>query len=192
MLSSIPALLKQISATHVTPQRLVRPLLYMTLFAALTITAIYSTWGQDANAAAQSTTPAGSTIPPGGTIPPPAEPGEFDGQLNILHVAPVSSALIDTGVQICDEDGNNVTDYLYYQQQTGYFNLGTNKYDWIVAEAGSNCANVLLDLPPFRIAPGSRLLLIIFGDGANQPLDSMLIVERTGVLKHYLPHTFGE
>lgn len=171
-------------------QQLRRKSIFGLTFALLCAMALYGAWFADGVSAANAgTLPPGQTIPPGGTIPPATEPADDQGQVNIIHLAPFASDLIDTGIQICDADGNPVTNYIYYQQQTGYIDLDIGTYDWVVAEAGSNCTTLLpgLDLPSFFIADGTRLTLLIFGDNDNQPLDSMVLVDRVGEVYYHFP-----
>ena len=165
-----------------------RRILYTTLFMLLVFGAGLAAWTNSNAAAPTGSVPTGSTIPPAGTIPPPPPPGPNEGQVNILHVAPFDADLINTGIQICDADGNTVSDYLYYQQQTGYVTLPMGIYDWYIGPAGDDCQTMVLDIPVFNLGAGGQLLLIIFGDGDNQPLDVMLFVERAGQFVYYLPH----
>jgi hypothetical protein len=155
----------------------------------LSALALFGFWS--AGVSAEIAAPPGQTIPPGGTIPPAPDSGDAQGQVNVIHVAPVDSEVIDTGVQICDEeDSTPVTGYLYYQQQTGYIDLELGTHDWYVSSADGACANVLLDLNPFLIGDGARLTLLIFGDNANQDLDSMVIVEEVGDFIYHWPIIF--
>ena len=161
--------------------------IYVLTFLLLTALTAYGLWTVD-GVSAEGAAPLGQTIPPGGTIPPAPEAGAEQGQVNVIHVAPVDSEVIDTGVQICNAETNTpVTGYLYYQQQTGYLDLAPDTYDWYVSLAGDNCTNELLDLPPFNIGKGTRISLLIFGDNDNQPLDSLVIVEVLGSFDLYWP-----
>ena len=179
-----------------SPSRQIRrKSLYGLTFALLCAMALYGVWFADGVSAYDTgSLPPGQTIPPGGTVPPATEPMPDQGQVNIIHLAPFASDLIDTGIQVCDTAGNPVTSYIYYQQQTGYLYLAMGTYDWVVAEAGSNCSVLLpgLDIPPFFVADGTRLTLLIFGDDDNQPLDSMLLVERVGKTHYRFPLMYSE
>ncbi len=138
---------------------------------------------------AEGAGPLGETIPPGGTVPPAPDPVPNQGQVNIIHVAPFADEVIDTGVQICDMQGKPVTSYLYYQQQTQYLELYMGEYDWVVTMAGSNCADPLpgLVLPTIKVYDGTRLTLLLIGDNANSPFDSMVLVEQVGRPHYHLP-----
>ncbi len=176
------------SVAHTNSPRHLRTLLYVFAFVLLVSTALLTVWTNSNAAGSSANIPTGNTIPPGGTIPPPVDPASGEGQVNILHVAPIAGDLIDTGVQICDTGGSNVTDYLYYQQQTGYFSLPIGSYDWFIGAAGGNCQTLVHDIPAFNVGSGARLLLIIFGDQDNQPLDTMLFVEHAGQFIYNLPY----
>lgn len=171
------------------PKKLIqRRTVYGLAFLLLCAMALSGVWFSD-DVLAENAQPVGNTIPPGGTVPPAPEPLPNQGQVNIIHVAPFASELIDTGIQICDVYGLSVTNYLYYQQESGYLNLPFGTYDWYVAEAGSSCGAPLpgLDMPPFFVADGTRLAIVIFGDIVNQPLDSMVLIERFGEARYLLP-----
>lgn len=175
--------------SHISPPttRFRRRNIYVLAFIVLSALAVFGLWSAD-GVSAENAAPRGQTIPPGGTIPPAPESSPAQGQVNVIHVAPVNSEVIDTGVQVCDDEGNTpVTGYLYYQQQTGYLDLDPGLYDWYVSTADNTCVDVLLDLNPFSIGNGTRLTLLIFGDGTNQDLDSMVIVERVGAFDLYWP-----
>ena len=161
--------------------------IFVVAFVVLLALAVVGAW-TGADVFAEVSLPQGQTIPPGGTIPMPDEPDPGKGQVNVIHLAPTSANVIDTGVQLCDaQTGSPVTSYLYYQQQTGYMDLDIGTYEWYVATAGTNCADNLLALEEFLIGDGSRLTLLLFGDDTNQPLDNTVIVERLGMLNVYLP-----
>jgi hypothetical protein len=165
-----------------------RKAIYSVVLVILCAMALSGVWFAD-GVSAENAGPLGETIPPGGTVPPAPEPIPNQGQVNIIHVAPFASDVIDTGIQICDTKGNPVTSYIYYQQQTGYLELYMGKYDWVVTEAGSNCTVPLpgLELPTINVYDGTRLTLQIIGDNSNQPFDSMILVEQLGELHLHLP-----
>ena len=136
---------------------------------------------------AGASSPTAGTIPPGGTIPTAPPPIPSSGLVNFVHVAPFATDLIDTGIEICTDDGSIVRGYIYYQQNTGYMSLPMGKYDWMIAAADSDCQDVLLDLPRFSVLDGTRLSLVFFGDDDMQPLDSLIIVEQVGSMDLYFP-----
>lgn len=170
-----------------------RKAIYSVALVILFAMALSGAWFTD-EVSAENSRPLGETIPPGGTVPPAPEPIPNRGQVNILHLAPFASEVIDTGIQICDTDGNPVTSYLYYQQQTGYLTLPMQTYRWVVAEAGSNCTVPLvgLELPPIFVADGTLLTLLIIGDNSNMPFDSVLQVERLGEARYNFPLMYAE
>lgn len=128
----------------------------------------------------------GGTIPPGGTLPPPALPTAGTGFVRVIHLAPFDNNIADTAVDICTQAGAPVTGFtgLVYLEQSGYQPLPIGPYDWTVATPG--CGAVALDLPPFTLQSGAVLTLLIVG-GGNQPLTSVLLVDRAGQSFFYLP-----
>lgn len=168
-----------------------RRVFYTALFSLLVAGAGLAAWSSSDAAGLAASIPTGTTIPPGGTVPPPPPPSLNQGQVNILHVAPFDADLIDTGVQICDADGNTVSDYLYYQQETGYVSLPIGEYDWYIGIAGDDCQTMVLDIPEFNLGSGAQLLLIVFGDNDNQPLDTTLFVVRSGEFIYRLPYVIN-
>lgn len=128
----------------------------------------------------------GGTIPPGGTVPtPPIDPQQ--GQVRVFHLAPIGSTASST-VDICTEANQPVSGLtgLTYLSQSGYIPLTPGTYDWKVGDGG--CTTTVLDLPPFQVAAGTALTLLIVGDGVNQPLASILLVDDVGrFYPRYLP-----
>lgn len=134
----------------------------------------------------QQATPLGGTIPPGGTVPtPPIDPQQ--GQVRVFHLAPIGSTASST-VDICTEANQPISGLtgLTYLSQSGYIRLTPGAYDWKVGDVG--CTTTVLDLPSFQVAAGTALTLLIVGDGVNQPLTSILLVDDVGLLyQRYLP-----
>jgi len=161
---------------------------YALLF--LLLLALANLSGSWVNAAPLSQTVPGGTIPPGGTLPAPPTPTAGTGLVRVLHLAPFESDVENTAVDICtesDEPVDGLTD-LVYLEQSGYISLPPGEYDWTVATPG--CDTMLLDLPPFTLQPGTVLTLLIVG-GDNQPLSSVLLVDRGEVQYYvYLPLIF--
>lgn len=170
--------------THLNQKvRLPRKGAYFALFLLLVIAAFYAAGPTGAaSAAEQGSGPASGTIPPGGTIP-----GPLIGQVNVLHLAPFAADVADTGVQICDAGGNSVTDVLLYEEETGYQNLPVGSYTWSVALAETDCGTIVLEIPKFRLLDQERLLLIIYGDNSNQPLNYVFVIVQEGLETTYLP-----
>ena len=157
---------------------------YLLLFVFLLVLANQSAAWVEA-APRQQTVP-GGTIPPGGTLPPPAPPTAGTGFVRVIHLAPFDSTIANTMVDICTEAGAPVAGFtgLVYLEQSGYQPLPVGPYDWTVETPG--CGTVALDLPPFTLQSGAALTLLITG-GGNQPLTSVLLVDRTGQGFFYLP-----
>ena len=168
------------------PKRLrnfVRPGLYIALFVCLSLASLSAAWPTlSAQAAVFGSVPAAATIPPAGTIP-----GPLEGQVNVLHLAPFDADVANTGVEVCDTADNPVSDVLYYEDETGYETLPVGTYNWKVALAGSNCTNVPLEIPSFRLKDQQRLLIIIYGDITNQPLNLVFVIVDAGRETTYLP-----
>ena len=161
-----------------------RAICYLSLFVFLLVLA-----GQSApwvNAAPLHQTVPGGTIPPGGTLPPPAPPAVGTGFVRVIHLAPFNNNIANTAVDICTQAGAPVAGFtnLVYLEQSGYQPLPVGSYDWTVETPG--CGTVALDLPPFTLQSGAALTLLITG-GGNQPLTSVLLVDRTGQGFFYLP-----
>lgn len=129
-----------------------------------------------------TTVPPG-TIPPGGTIPLP-----LLSKVTVVHAAPFTNDVSASGVDICSE-GNlpvvNLSNLKYLDQNSTFLMQG--EYDWKAAQAGSNCSVLLIDIDPFQVANGGEYVLILTGDGTNQPLDSLLMTVQQGGPNVYLP-----
>lgn len=163
-----------------------RYLLFLFVFLALTSVYLAQQPGSATAADAQGTTP-GGTIPPGGTLPSPVIDPE-QGQVRVIHLAPVAVDLGDTTVDICTEADVPVTDLtgLQYGEQSSYVAFAPGAQDWYVGTPG--CSTNLVDIPLFYLARGSAITIIISGDGTNQPLRTLFLVDATGeVYKLYLP-----
>jgi hypothetical protein len=138
-------------------------------------------------APASNLAPLNGTIPPGGTIPPP-EIDLFNGQIRVVHVAPFDADIANTAIDICTETNTPVTGFtgLTYLSQSGYLTFPAQAYDWKVATPG--CGATLVDIPPFNLHAGGVVTLYIVGDGANQPLTTVLSIEVLGLGEiRYLP-----
>ncbi|MCE7985156.1 MAG: DUF4397 domain-containing protein [Caldilinea sp. CFX5] len=166
------------------PYRFGRGLCFVLLFVLLLVLAGQS--GSWVNAAPLNQTAPRGTIPPGGTLPPPAPPTVGTGFVRVLHLAPFDNDIADTAIDICTQAGAPVTGFtgLVYLEQSGYQPLPAGPYDWTVSTPG--CGTGMLDLPPFTLQSGAALTLLIVG-GGNQPLTSVLLVDRAGRTFFYLP-----
>lgn len=167
--------------------RLGRGFCYLLLFAFLLVLANQSAaWVE---AAPLNQTVPGGTIPPGGTLPPPAPPTAGSGVVRVIHLAPFDSTIANTTVDICTEAGAPVAGFtgLVYLEQSGYQPLPVGPYDWTVSTPG--CGTEVFDLPPFTLQSGAALTLLLVG-GDNQPLTSVLLVDRAGQILFHLPIIF--
>ncbi|HRW05671.1 MAG TPA: hypothetical protein P5121_11275 [Caldilineaceae bacterium] len=137
-------------------------------------------------AVAGGTAPNG-TIPPGGTIPGPVvDPAQ--GQVRVLHLAPIATDLNDTAVDICMAVGTPVAGLtgLRYLESSGYIALAPGTYQWSVGTPG--CTTLRYQLPPFALAPGSVSTILIVGGANGQPLTSVFVVDVLGEFNQiYLP-----
>ena len=161
---------------------------YLYLFILLTaITVLYSNnQPVKAQAGLSGTTPHG-TIPPGGTIPAP-QPDIALGQVRVLHLAPIAADPNDTEIDICTESGDPVAGLtgLVYLENSGYQLFPPGSYDWFVGTPG--CTTMLLDLPPFLLAPGSVSSILIVGGANSQSLNSIFVVDLLGrAYQRFLP-----
>jgi len=139
------------------------------------------------DAAGLDETVPGGTISPGGTLPAPLTPAPGLALVRVLHLAPFNSLIANTAVDICTQANAPVVGLtgLVYLEQSGYLTLTPGVYDWKVSTPG--CGTVVLDLPAFTLQPGTVLTLLIVG-GGNQPLSSVVVVDRSGVQSTlYLP-----
>ena len=128
-----------------------------------------------------------ATIPPG-TIPPGTTTPDGKAKITVIHAAPLDADPENTAVDICTEAGTVVSGLadLKYLYNTSIF-VDPGQYDWKVADADTNCANVRLDLAPFTLLAQQEVVLILTGDNINQPIDALLLVTKAGVHKLYLP-----
>jgi hypothetical protein len=134
--------------------------------------------------------PFNGTIPPGGTLPP-APVAQWQGQVRVIHLAPLAAALNDTTVDVCREDGSAISGLngLVYGSQSGYQAFATGNHDWKVTEPG--CGALVVDLPQFQLYADTVLTLYLIGDGVNQPFATWVSVDRPGANQvRYLPFLF--
>ena len=142
-------------------------------------------WQQSASAASPTTTNA--SIPPG-TIPGgPTTPAD-KAKITVIHAAPFDANVDNTAVDVCTQDGTVVSGlaglkYLY----NASILVDPGSFDLKIADAGSNCLSVKLDLAPFTLIAQQEVVLVITGDGTNQPVDALLFLTNAGVRTIYLP-----
>ena len=154
------------------------------IFALLAIAGFFGQPAMAGDAGIGTTVP--GTVPPGGTIPMP-----LVSTVLVIHSAPFAIDPADTALDICTEDDLPVAGLsnLIYLDQASTI-LVSGEYDWKAAEAGTNCANTVIDLAPFRVDSGAEYLLLLTGDGANQPLGSLFVTLTAGTPDMYLPIIF--
>lgn len=108
-------------------------------------------------------------IPLTDDVTPPAA----GAKLRLGHLAPFASVSEDLAVDICT-DANVLVASLggidYLEITDPYLELPAGDYDLKIAEAGSNCESLLLDLPSIRLNEGEIYDLYAIGDVTNQPL----------------------
>lgn len=169
--------------THATwGQQLRRHYRFMLLFALLL--ALASASWRSGSVKADSSVENG-TVPPGGTIPPGTVPPLETGQIRVIHLAPFDPDVANTAVDICTEANLPVTGFtnLVYLTETGLQTFAAGNYDWKVSKPG--CGATIVDIAPFTLFAGGRLTLQIIGDGTNQPISTVLIVEDLGLTHIY-------
>jgi hypothetical protein len=115
---------------------------------------------------------------PGGTVPPiqPLRPS-----ITFVHAASFDVDVAQTAIDVCTDEGEVVPgleNMIYGEAQTLYFD--PNSFDWKIAVAGTNCANVLVDIAPFGLGYNSVKVLVFSGDGAKQPLGVIDVLAREG------------
>lgn len=160
----------------------VRPLILV--FATFLILGLAGYWQQSASAAS---TAINATIPPG-TIPPGTTTPSNQAKITIIHAAPFDTSVANTAVDICTQEGTVVSGLagLKYLDNTSIF-VNPGNYDLKIADAGSNCTAIRLDLAAFMLITQEEVVLVITGDGSNQPLDALLYVASPGVHTLYFP-----
>jgi hypothetical protein len=127
---------------------------------------------------------ANGTLPPGGTVPPP--PTDLDhGFVRVVHVAPFAADIIDTALVVCSDLNTPVVGFptLYYLSSTDYIPLLPREYDWFAGPPG--CGSELVDIPEFRLFGDAALTIYISGGANNQPLTTVLSVDRAGMSHVY-------
>lgn len=105
-------------------------------------------------------------------VPPPTA----TGMLRISHLAPFSTTLNGTKVDVCTDAGVPVPGLtgIAYKSSSGFFPLPPGAYNLKVAATGTACAAVALDLPPFAIHVGQVADIVAIGliGSANLPLQT--------------------
>lgn len=128
------------------------------------------------------------SVPPG-TVPPGTIPPFLKVHITVVHAAPFDADVTQTAVDICTDDGDIVaglSNLTFGEART--LELDPGFFHWQVAVAGSNCANVLVDIPQFGLGYSSLKLLVFAGDGVNQPLQVIDVLQHSGGAVLYLPN----
>lgn len=101
-------------------------------------------------------------------------PEEGMARLRIVHVAPFTSTLEATAVNVVAEDGEPFTEVtdLMYKGVTEFVDVSPGVYDLDVVSPDDG--TVLLDIDPFRLFAGDSVTVFIVGDGVNQALDVLI------------------
>ncbi len=142
--------------------------------------AALSVWGTEVAAQATAAAPNG-TVP--GTLPEPLR-----ARITFVHAAPFATPLEATAIDVCDQADQVVdamTGLIFQQVELLVIDPGTHR--WKAAMSGSSCANVVLELPELKLAPGSQTLVVITGDGVNYPIDSIVTTLNAGGVTLYFP-----
>jgi hypothetical protein len=126
---------------------------------------------------------------PGGTVPPGTVPPIPSLQPSITFVH--ASLFADPDPVVIDvcTDAGTVVPFLenmsYGEAQTLYFD--PNAFDWKIARAGTNCTDVLVDIPPFQLGYGAVKVLVFAGDDVIQPLEVIDVLARKGDGALFMP-----
>ena len=116
-----------------------------------------------------------------------AEAGET-GKLRAGNFASFDESLNVDAIDFCTQEGNTVpglTNIPYKGFTIPYLDFPIGVHDFIVAEAGTNCANQLSDPPPILIREGRVGSLFALGDGLDYPLQTT-IDEDISLIKQFI------
>lgn len=157
-----------------------RILIYAFCFLLIVGFAALSVSGMDV--AAQS-----SEITPNGTIPG-LFPEPLRARVTFLHAAPFATPVGATAIDICDQEDQVIGDLTgIVFQQVELLVIDPGAYHWKAAMSGSSCVDLVLELPELRLAPGSQTLVVITGDRADYPIDSIVTTLNPGGGFWHLP-----
>jgi hypothetical protein len=129
-----------------------------------------------------------------GTLPPGTLPPFLETTITFIHAAPLNADPDLTAVDICATQSvlapspkvvPGLEDLVFGEARTLTVTPGT--FDFLVAEAGTNCGNVLVNIAPFNMTLGSIKVLVITGDNVNQPLQVLDVTQREGGAMLFLP-----
>lgn len=119
-----------------------------------------------------------------------AQPDEGMAGLRIVHVAPFTSTLEATAVNVVADNGEPFDDVegLTYKDVTAFIDVAPGVYDLAVTNPDGA---VVVDIAPFRLVAGQSVTVFIVGDGVNQPLDAVIPGVELGTVI-YLPIVFRD
>ncbi|GIK73850.1 MAG: hypothetical protein BroJett021_28380 [Chloroflexota bacterium] len=128
-----------------------------------------------------------SEITPNGTIPG-LFPEPLRARVTFLHAAPFATPVGATAIDICDQEDQVIGDMTgIVFQQVELLVIDPGAYRWKAAMSGSSCVDLVLELPELRLAPGSQTLVVITGDRADYPIDSIVTTLNPGGGFWHLP-----
>ena len=144
-----------------------------------------TTLAEDGLGAAEVGTVPPGTVPPG-TVPPIPS---LQPSVTFVHAASFDADINLTAVDVCTDAGVVVLglgNIVYGQSSTLYFNPAA--FDWKIARAGTNCADVLVDIAPFSLGYNAVKVLVFTGDGTLQPLGVIDVFAREGGGVIFIPY----
>ncbi|MEA3438839.1 MAG: DUF4397 domain-containing protein [Chloroflexota bacterium] len=89
------------------------------------------------------------------TLEDDVEVPDTGSKLRIVHAAPIASDLENTRIDICTHEGTifeGLSNIPYKYFTDPYLEIDAGNYDLYVTEPGSNCQDVLFDIPAFGLA----------------------------------------
>jgi hypothetical protein len=136
---------------------------------------LFAIGGANTQPLALSTSVISMTAPPGKAL------------VTIGHLAPFAENVVDTAVDICTDAGVIILPDVEYPQVAANLPLDPGPYNLKIALAGSNCADVAIDLPRIRLFAGDIADVFAIGTGSTEfPLD---YISTTGLytVERFLP-----
>ena len=131
-----------------------------------------------------------STAAPAAGMAAAAALDEGNGKLRVGHLAPFSSDIEATKVDICFDDGTPIPQLqdVPYGAVTGFLDLPAGTYDLIITIAGSNCETVALDLAVFQVKSGEAADAYAIGkNNETFPLQLGTVTGLTTAYSLYMP-----
>lgn len=114
--------------------------------------------------------------------------------LRVGHLAPFADADApgSTAVDVCTESGEVVVENIEYPQVEDYLALPAGTYDLLLAPAGANCGEEVLDLSPLSLEDGDIVDVFIIGLGPDDPEFSLRPASIESAAGIYLPMINGQ